>query len=186
LLSGWVRIQLSDYGSLTSARRFEDRRYRPQKYPLVVGAALHPDGRPQSLKIKLVPESELPGRSYHSLQGAGMRAQRWFGEWYVDGLGNQVQYFDSYWSRAHLLAGIGYRTKPHITGIYRGIGYKHLQAYIDERAFRLQARHDAAVPPERRLLAICAASAPIPYARIIEIYGPPYAGTDAGRGSRIA
>ena len=171
LLSGWVRIMPSDYGTLTSARRFEDRRFRPQLYPLIVGASLHPDGRPQALKIKLVPEAELPGRSYHSLEGADIRAQRWFAAQHVEARGSHVQFFDSYYARAHLLAGIGYRTKPHIIRIYRGIGFKHLQAYIDERAFRLLAHQDADVPPDRQLLNICAASSPIPYASIIRING---------------
>jgi hypothetical protein len=80
------------------------------------------------------------------------------------------------------LASIGNRTKPHITRIYRGIGFKHLQAYIDERAFRLLAHQDADVPPDRQLLDICAASSPIPYARIIQVNGlSPYPDTDMSR-----
>jgi transposase-like protein len=166
LLSGIVKIQISAYGTVKSCRRLGDPRSPVQSYPLLVGGSLLTDGMPTQVKIKLVPESELHAGNYRNAWEIGLYAQRCFAHRHISTDEAAIQYDRSYPLRSYVLDQLGRRTKMQINRLYGGIGSKHLQAYIEERCFRLNARL-ADIPAASRLLNICAASPPITYRQIV-------------------
>jgi transposase-like protein len=166
LLTGIVKLQISRYGMIRSIRRMSDPSYPIQEYPLLVGASMNSDGTPREIKVKIVPESELVNGGYRSFGSISLFSQRCFAARHIDSRASEIQFYRSYRLRSHDLYLVGLHTKDEIVRIYRGIGYKHLQAYIDERCFRLNTKLNGG-SAARQLLDICVSSKPITCSDIV-------------------
>jgi len=144
LLSGTVDVDDSFFGS---PRAGSKRGRGTDKTAVVIGVSFDEKGRCEYMKAKVVPEVDgdiitafakeniEPGSVVRS---DGFRSYRKLGETYR----HEPQVFDHQQNPEHLkwLHIIVSNAKAFILGTYHGLDSKHLQAYLDEFAFRFGRR----------------------------------------------
>jgi len=163
LLSGTVDVDDSFFGA---ARVGSSRGRGTDKTAVVFGVSFDRKGRPEYLKAKVVEavdgdvitafaeENIQPGSR---LRSDGFSSYRKLGK---SGFAHEPQAFDYKENPEHLkwLHVVVSNAKSFILGTYHGLDKKHLQAYLDEFAFRFSLRfwHDQLL---NRILCSCANSA---------------------------
>jgi hypothetical protein len=127
LLSGMVRAGLSFYG-----RTYHQPFVRhPKEHPVLVGAAFDSNGEPAYVKIKLVSEKHMNGKS---LLRSG---ENEFVERHVQTHTSNMKMLKRFQlHEVKLLPELFKQAKTWINRTFHGIGAKHLQGYLDEFCFR--------------------------------------------------
>jgi transposase-like protein len=127
LISGLVRVNWGNYGSPYNPTIFRHH----QEQPLLVGASLGTDGEFTQLKIKQVKEKYL--QDNHVTISAG----HIFSKQHVDPEAIEVIIINQKYSRnrSRPLIQICLNASQWINDLFKGIGPKHLQSYLDQYCF---------------------------------------------------
>ncbi len=127
LLTGLVRVNWGVYG-----RPYNPTIYlHPQEQPLLAGASIDPDGQLTHLKIKQVPDDQLLNSRISTWGGRIFISQN------VDPNASEVFVVTQMFSRHRYfpLIQVCFEGSRWINNTFRGIGPKHLQAYLDQYCF---------------------------------------------------
>jgi hypothetical protein len=146
-LLGLIRITPAKYG-----RAYNPTIYRhPREHPLLIGASLNGSGQPVYVKIKQVANEDACYRT------ADLSAIWKFKDLHVNALSGEVisdvgRYIEE---RSKPLIRIGKSVEKWLNDAFRGIGHKHLQAYLDQYCFFMNG-HLRNSPPVEQCLNCCA------------------------------
>lgn len=146
-LFGLIRITPAKYG-----RAYNPTIYRhPREHPLLIGASLNRNGHAVYVKIKQVSNEDVSYRT------AGLSALWKFKDLHVNASSSEVisdigRYIGE---RSKTLIQIGKSVEKWLNGAFRGIGPKHLQAYLDQYCFSMNG-HLRNSPLVEQCLSCCA------------------------------
>ncbi|WP_219637968.1 transposase [Cohnella sp. CFH 77786] len=127
LLGGLVRITPALYG-----RAHNSTIYRhPQEHPLLVGATINGEGIPETIKIKQVPSEDIVMRSasHNGVRNFQMKHVKPDATEIISDLGRSIRL------RSNPLMRLGKMAATWLNATFKGIGPKHLQAYLDQYCY---------------------------------------------------
>lgn len=150
-LTGAVRVETFNYGSFL---------YLDAQQPLVIGAALNEEEQPILVKIKQPDPAHVHSRR-RQIEKAGIDA---FVSEHTDG--RNVRTPARFDKSLPSLTGFKRGACAWLNFTFNGIGAKHLQAYLDEFCFRINAMLRD-LPVLNRLIRLCAATNTLIYKVLI-------------------
>jgi hypothetical protein len=154
LLSGMVKINTTAYGKPHNPSVLR----HPQEQPLLVGASVGKEGKPLYIKIKQISENCIHNRS---VSPAGTRL---FIERQIESGTDDIEVITGRFSpgRFRKLLEEAKGAGRWINEVFRGIGPKYLQAYLDEYCCRRnQMNREGSMLSY--FIGLCAANSPITY-----------------------
>ncbi|CAG7651444.1 IS1595 family transposase ISClba3 [Paenibacillus solanacearum] len=157
LLSGIVQVNAAVYG----APHNSTTQFHHQEHPVLVGAAIDDQGQPTHFKIKVVPRTHLKERM---ISTSGCKV---FADQYVARHARTVEIVTGRFSRNRSKALLALATDANewINTTFHGVGRKHLQAYMDEFAYRRNlSLYDKSIFPQ--LLQHCINSSSVTYSKL--------------------
>jgi len=155
LLFGTVRVT----GSVYCKRLVPTFQWHPQEQPLLVGSTVDAKGDPRQIVVKV--QSKLPLKDRHDSPDPVPFIRKYVHPSSVRTVNFTQRYGPKRNSR---LINIGYEATWWIASIYRGIGTKHLQRYLDQFCYLYNR------PRESRysvLFADCATRVRLSYADLV-------------------
>lgn len=163
-LAGLVRINASLYGrheSLPST-------LPPKQVPLLIAASISPLGEPEYMKIKLmkpfVLHKSITMQGVHHFIESHLSDDSW-----ADVVGAQ-SFYRLRKHRCPILKQTVHEARIWIRDTFQGIGPKHLQAYLDQFIWMLNAKQTAESVPFNSLLSLSASFPVITYPVLIGKY----------------
>jgi transposase-like protein len=152
-LSGDVMVN----GALYSKRILGSIFKHPKEVPILIGASMSTDNKPTYLKMQALPKLEerfsFPKIVLHE-----------FAKNHTDEHHSNLQFITKGFTplRHKPLLPLFHAAHQWISQTFRGIGPKHLQAYLNEYCYRFNAVAKE-IPVFTSLLQLCSSTKPIPY-----------------------
>ncbi|MFC5704340.1 transposase [Cohnella faecalis] len=163
-LAGLVRINASLYGRYESAHSD----FPSMQVPLLIAASIGPHGEPEHMKIKLM--KEFAQRKSITMQGVHTFIENHLSDDSLAEVIGTQSFYRLRKLRCPILKQTVQEARVWIRDTFQGIGPKHLQVYLDQFIWMLNARKTAENHPFDTLLSLSASLPVITYPVLIGKY----------------